>query len=117
MHQIKLPPFHFSTAIAIITEHSFYLWDQAPSREPKSFISAIKAYQSSTKHTIVTHAIDEIFEEHKGHLFNEADDHDNPTKSAFASQLVQIALDNRLCTCWLVGIQVDISDYYLLAPP
>jgi hypothetical protein len=103
LHLIRCPPFHSSTAIAIITEHSFYLWDQAPSREPKSFISAIIAYQSSTKHTIITQAIDEIFEEHKEHFFNEAKDSDNPTKSAFASQLVQIALDNRLSMSYQPG--------------
>jgi hypothetical protein len=72
------------------------LWDQAPSNEAKSFISAIKAYQSSTKHTTVTQAIDEVFKEDKGHLFNKAKGSKYPTKSAFSRQLVQIALDNRL---------------------
>jgi len=83
-------------ALAIIAEHSFYLWDHAPSRRPDCLISAINVYQSSTKHTTVTLAIDDIFKEDEGRLFKEANDSRDPSSSDFAKRLVKIALDNRL---------------------
>ncbi|KIM77678.1 hypothetical protein PILCRDRAFT_825116 [Piloderma croceum F 1598] len=84
-------------ALAIIAEHSFYLWDRKPSRQATCLISAINTYKTSNKHTAVTQAIDEIFNEHEGCLFNEAKSSRNPKEeSAFAKRLVQIALDNRL---------------------
>jgi len=75
---------------------SFYLWEQAPSSESTCLISAIDAYKSSTKHTAVTQAVDEIFKADKGRLFKEAVESKNTSKSAFAKQLMRIALDNRL---------------------
>jgi hypothetical protein len=100
--------FQFGTALAIIGEHSFYLWDQARKGGAKHLISAIEAYKSSAKHAAVMLAVDTIFEEDEGRLLKEAKARLLPSDSAFATQLVQIALDNRLRTCWLFGIQVDI---------
>jgi hypothetical protein len=57
------------TALAIIAEHSFYLWDRAPSKEMDPLISAINTYQSSDKHTAVTQAVDDLFTAGGGHLF------------------------------------------------
>ena len=91
--------FHFGTALAIIAEHAFYLWDRAPSDDAGFFISAIDAYKSSAKHAAVTEAIDDAFAEDGGRLFEDAKDSDDPTESVFAKRLVQIALDNRLRTC------------------
>jgi len=82
--------------LAIIAEHSFYLWERAPSSETTCLISAIDAYKSSTKHTAVTQAVDEIFKADKGRLFKEAVKSKDTSESAFAKQLVRIALDNRL---------------------
>jgi hypothetical protein len=65
-------------------------------------ITAIDAYKTSNKHTAVTQAIDEIFNEDKGHLFEGAKRSINPSKSAFAERLVQIVLDNRLRMSHLV---------------
>jgi hypothetical protein len=78
------------------------LWDRKPSNKATFLITAIDAYKTSNKHTAVTQAVDEIFNEHKGRLFEEAKRSRNPSKSAFAERLVQIALDNRLCTSHLV---------------
>ena len=84
------------------------MWDRARKEGAKHLVSAIDAYKSSTKHAAVTLAVDTIFEEDEGCLLKEAKASLLPRDSAFATQLVQIALDNRLCTCWLFGIQVDI---------
>jgi len=95
-----LPVIHqtarLGVALAIIAEHSFYLWDQAPSNNASILTLAVDIYQSSTKHTTVTEAVDEAFKEDGGHLFNEAKHCEYPQMSAFAERLVQIVLDNRL---------------------
>jgi len=83
-------------ALAIIAEHSFYLWDRESSNKATFLITAIDAYKTSNKHTAVTQAIDEIFNEDRGHLFKEAKCSRDPKESAFAERLLQIALDNRL---------------------
>ena len=83
------------------------MWDRARNKGAKPLISAIDAYNSSTKHTAVTLAVDTIFED-EGRLLKEAKARLVPMHSAFATQPVQIALDNRLRTCWLFGTQVDI---------
>ena len=83
--------------LAIVAEHSFYLWDQAPSDNDAYLISAINIYESSAKHTIVIDAIDKVFES-EGHLFDEAKGSEYPWESAFAERLTQIVLDNRLRT-------------------
>ena len=101
--------FYFSIALAIIAEHAFYLWDRAPSDDAGFFISAIDAYESSAKHTVVTQAIDEVFAEDGGRLFEDAKDSDNPKESTFGERLVQIALDNRLRTCHLVHTMLCIQ--------
>ena len=101
--------FHFGTALAIIAEHAFYLWDRAASDDASLFISAIDAYNSSAKHTAVTQAIDEVFAEDGGRLFDDAKDSEDPTESTFAERLAQIALDNRLCTCHLVHTMLRIQ--------
>ena len=88
--------FHSSTALAIIAEQSFYLWDRAPSENPAFFISAIGTYESSSKHVTVMQAVDEAFKEDGGHLFEEVKGNEDPEKSAFAERLLQITLDNRL---------------------
>jgi hypothetical protein len=100
--------FHFHTALAIIAEHAFYLWDRAASDDASLFISAIDAYNSSAKHTAVTQAIDEVFAEDGGRLFEDAKDSDDPKESTFGERLVQIALDNRLRTCHLVHTRLRI---------
>ena len=82
--------------LAIIAEHSFYLWDQAPSNNDAFLISAIEIYESSTKHKIIMDAVDKVFTEDEGHLFDEAKHSPVPHKSTFANHLVQIAFDNRL---------------------
>ena len=83
--------------LAIIAELSFYLWDQAPSDNDAFLISAIEIYGSSTKHKIVVDAVNKVFKEDEGHLFDEAKYSRYPQKSTFVERLVQIALDNRLC--------------------
>ena len=83
--------------LAIIAEHSFYLWDQAPSNNDAFLITAIKIYESSTKHKTVMDAVDKVFKEDEGHLFDEAKHSQDPQESTFANRLVQIAFDNRLC--------------------
>jgi len=82
--------------LAIIGEHSFYLWDRVRTRGPKPLISAIDAYRSSTKHTAIALAVDKIFKEDEGRLLEEAKASEHPGNSAFATQLVQITLNNRL---------------------
>jgi hypothetical protein len=79
-------------------------------------ISAIDAYKFSTKHAAVTQAVDDIFKKDKGHLFKEAKESRNPKKSAFAKQLLQIALDNHLRT-FTCAMKAHISDLSLPAPP
>jgi len=86
----------FGVALAIIAEHSFYLWDRAPSKEMDPLISAINTYQSSGKHTAVTQAVDDLFIEGGGHLFEEAQGSSDPRQSTFAKRLATIALANRL---------------------
>ena len=83
--------------LAIIAEHSFYLWDQAPSNDDTFLISAIKIYESSTKHKIVMDAVDKVFKEDERHLFDEAEHSQDLQESDFAKHLMQIAFDNRLC--------------------
>ena len=83
--------------LAIIAEHSFYLWDQAPSNNDAFLISAIKIYESSTKHKIIMDAVDKVFTEDEGRLFDEAKHSQDPQESTFAKRLVQIAFDNCLC--------------------
>ena len=73
------------------------MWDQAPSNNDAFLISAIKIYESSTTHKIVMDAVDKVFKEDEGHLFDEAKHSQYPQKSTFVERLVQIALDNRLC--------------------
>jgi len=85
-------------ALAIIAEHSYYLWDRAPSTSIDYLISAVDVYESSAKHTAVTEAVDETFKEDEGRLFKEAESSEDPKESAFAKRLLQIALDNRLPT-------------------
>jgi hypothetical protein len=80
------------------------LWDRARTEGAKPLISSIEAYKSSAKHAAVTLAVDTIFEEDEGRLLKEAKASLLPKDSAFATQLVQIALDNRLRMCWLFGI-------------
>jgi hypothetical protein len=92
------------------------LWERAPSRETTCLISAIDAYKSSAKHTAVTQAVDEIFKDDEGHMFKEAVKIKGTEKSVFAKRLVRIALDNRLRTS-PGAMKVDISDFYLSAPP
>jgi hypothetical protein len=99
-----------------MAEHSFYLWERAPSSETTCLISAIDAYKSSTKHTAVTQAVDEIFKDDEGRLFKEAVGLAYVHESAFAKRLVHIALDNRLRTS-PGAMKVDISDFCLPAPP
>jgi hypothetical protein len=89
--------------LAIIAEHSFYLWDQAPSDNDASLISAINIYESSTKHKNVVDAVDKLF---KGHLFDEAKHSPNPQESTFAKHLAQIAFDNRLCMSHVLCISL-----------
>jgi len=91
-HQVA----RFGVALAIIAEHSFYLWDRPPSKEMDPLISAINAYQSSGKHTAVTQAVDDLFKEGGGHLFEEAQGSSSPGSSTFAERLEKIAVDNRL---------------------
>ena len=83
--------------LAIVAEHSFYLWDQAPSDNDAHLISAINIYESSAKHPIVIDTVDKVFED-EGHLFDEAKGSEYPWESAFAERLTQIVLDNRLRT-------------------
>ena len=92
------------TALAIIAEHSFYLWDRAPSKEIDPLISAINTYQSYGKHTAVTQAIDDLFKEGGGHLFEEAKNrnHSEKKNSTFAERLAKIAQDNRLRKSYLL---------------
>jgi hypothetical protein len=88
--------FTFSAALAIIAEYSFYCWDQAPSSNDASLISAINVYKSSTQHVIVTKAVDKAFKEDDGHLFEKAKAGKYPEVSVFAERLAQIAVDNCL---------------------
>jgi hypothetical protein len=78
------------------------LWDLKPSKQATSLIAAIDTYKTSNKLTAVTQAVDEIFNEHKEHLFEAAKSSGNLQESAFARRLVQITLDNRLCMSHLV---------------
>jgi len=91
-HQVA----RLGVALAIIIEHSFYLWDRAPSNICDRLISAINVYQSSTKHATVTLAVDETFNAVERDLLKEAKGSRSPEKSTFAETLAQIALDNRL---------------------
>ena len=116
LHQHQFLLFHFSTALAIIAEHSFYLWERTPSRKTTCLISAIDAYKSSTKHTAVTQAVDEIFKDDEGRLFKEVIGLAYAHGSAFAKRLMHIALDNHLRMS-PGAIKVNISDFCLPAPP
>ena len=100
--ECQLAPIDSSTALAIIAEHSFYLWDQEPSQQVTSLITAINTYKTSNNHTAITQAVDEIFNANEGPLFDEAKSSMNLEDSAFAEQLIQIALDHRLCMSHLV---------------
>ena len=111
LHQHQFPLFHFSIALAIIAEHSFYLWEREPSSSKAPLVSAINAYKSSTKHIAVTQAVDEIFKDDQGAVglgYTE--------ESSFAKRLLQIALDNCLHMS-PDAMKVDISDFCLPAPP
>jgi hypothetical protein len=88
--------------LAIIAEHSFYLWDLAPANNNRFLISAINIYESSAKHAAVTHTVDEAFEEDGGRLFEELKSSEDPGESTFTGRLVQIALNNRLRASHLV---------------
>lgn len=74
------------------------MWDRKPSSDPAPFISAIDAYDVSNTHESVTQLVDIVFKENAGQLVREAAkmDVEAQKKSAFATRLVQIALDNRL---------------------
>ena len=86
------------------------MWERTPSRKTTCLISAIDAYKSSTKHTAVTQAIDEIFKDDEGCLFKEAVRVAHTKDSAFRKQLVHIALDN--CLRMSPGaMKVNISDF------
>jgi hypothetical protein len=85
------------------------LWDQKPSLKTDCLISAIEVYKSSAKHAAVTQAVDEAFKEDEGHLFEDAKGSDDPSKSAFAERLVQIALNNCLCMSYLAETYISYS--------
>ena len=83
------------------------MWDQAPVNDASHIISAIDIYESSAKHDTVMKATEEAFS-HKAHLFMKAKWSWNPVKSAFAEQLAQIALENRLCMSHLMLVSIQI---------
>jgi hypothetical protein len=93
------------------------LWDQHPSNKATFLIIAIDTYKTSNKHTTVTQAIDELFNEDEGCLFKEAKSSKNPEESAFAKRLLQIALDNRLRTSLPVPKEWIYLTSCRLAPP
>jgi hypothetical protein len=106
--------FHFNTALAIILEHSFYLWARAPSPNIKPLTSAIDVYKSSGKHVTATDAIDKIFGED---LFGKGKSSGDPSKSdKFAQLLAQIALENRLCMSHLASENLICLICTFLAP-
>jgi len=82
-------------ALAIILEHSFYLWKQAPSEDIKCLTLAFSVYQSSGTHATITTAINKVSMAQE-HLFEEAVDTTNSRQSAVSLQLAQIAVDNCL---------------------
>jgi len=81
----------FGIALAIILEHSFYLWDQAPSNNSQYLISAIDLYISSKEHAAVIQAVEDAFKADERALGSLA-----APESTLAGRLVRIALDNRL---------------------
>jgi len=81
----------FGLALAIILEHSFYLWDPAPSNNIQYLISAIDVYISSKKHAAVIQAVDNAFKADERAFGSRV-----APESTLAERLVRIALDNRL---------------------
>lgn len=109
--------FHFSAVLAIILEHSFYLWNQAPSSKNEYFTFAIDVYKSSGNHARVTEAVDALFKEEERHLLVEAIGSRISEKSAFAEQLTQIALENCLGVSHLALVNLICLNCVFLAPP
>jgi hypothetical protein len=77
-------------AVAIIAELSFFLQSQEP------FTTALNLYQQSPSCASVKEAVEHVFKVDKGHIFKE--NHEGKyARDVFMKQLVQIALDNRIC--------------------
>jgi hypothetical protein len=85
----KICSLTIGVALAIIGEHSFFLWDRDKSSWKTCVAAAVDCYKQSPSCNAVAHAVDVIFP-HKTFETESG-------KNTFAQQLVQIALDNRLC--------------------
>jgi len=77
-------------ALAIIAEHSFFLWDQDPFQDCVAM--AVDLYMRS-HHSIVIKCVDETFRENQ---MDSGDFTQVQRSKAFGQKLIQIALDNQL---------------------
>jgi maltodextrin utilization protein YvdJ len=91
---------HFSvinalSALVIIAEHSFLLWDKSHSY--KSFAAAVECYRKSSQFPAVKQCVMKAFEEHQNAFASEE------AKNALGQQLLKISLDHRLHTLPVQG--------------
>ncbi len=103
--------FHFNTALAIILEHSFYLWDKSPLSGTKHLITATNVYKASEKHVTVMDAVKMVFEEDK------VEEAKGSKDLSFSQKLIQIALKNRLCMFHFASKSLMCLILSVLAPP
>jgi hypothetical protein len=89
----------WQSALIIIAEHSFFLWDRERSNNPGYFTTAMNLYKDSTMFTNVVRAVNEAFKEDRRASFRwlrtkarEA------AREVLTDRLLKIAMDNRLRT-------------------
>ena len=105
----------WQSALLIIAEHSFFLWDRERSNHPGYFLTAINLYNDSTISTNVVWAVNEAFKEDQGVSFRLLKTKaQEAAREALTDKLLKIVMDNCLCVSsfWSIRGQSDL--FYLI---
>jgi hypothetical protein len=106
----------WQSAIIIIAEHSFFLWDRGRSNNPEYFTTAMNLYKDSSMSVNVVQAVNEAFKEDQRASFRwlrtkarEA------AREALTDRLLKISMDNRLRTSDFRSMQGQSDLFWLIA--
>ena len=105
----------WQSALNIIAEHSFFLWDREQSNNPGYFTTTMNLYKDSAMSANVVQAVNEAFQQDQRASFRwlrtkarEA------AREALTDRLFKIMMDNRLCMSDFQSMQCQSDLFWLI---
>jgi hypothetical protein len=106
----------WQSALIIIAEHSFFLWDRGRSNNPEYFTTAMNLYKDSTMSINVVRAVNEAFKKDQRASFRWLRTKDREAaREALTDRLFKIVMDNRLRASDFQSMQGQYDLFWFIA--